>query len=117
MIVFLERSHYMKRIISIVLVAVMIISVCGMAAFAVEPRAAFFCPRCGGTGYTVVGEEDGVTTVSSCDGYTGSHKHFTICIVDYAICESCQHTWVVTSFVKSIWCCGLEQFIYYSSIG
>ena len=31
----------MKRIISIVLAAVMIVSMCGMAAFAVEPREAF----------------------------------------------------------------------------
>ena len=103
----------MKRIISIVLVAVMIMSVCGMAAFAAEPRAAYYCPRCGGTGYTLWEQRESAEYVASCSRADYYHRHLNVALVDKATCEDCQSSWVVNYYRTGIWCYEVDEWIYF----
>lgn len=102
----------MKRIISFIIILSIILSLCGIVSLAAEKRAAFFCPRCGGSGYTMWNQSESVITVPYCVYKPGvSHKHVLISTVDTAVCDDCNYTWVVDSYLTSEWCAPTDQLI------
>jgi len=113
----MKGGYDMKRFLAFIIAVAVVFSICGTVAFAAEKRAAFFCPRCGGTGYTTWSQEEGAHFYDSCDYYDGEHSHVTFCTVDTATCEDCQHYWVVKSVITSIWCNGIDRKIYSNLTG
>ena len=107
----------LKRTVAVLIVLVMIVSIVGMTAHAVEPRTTFICPACGGGAYGVVDEDGKVPcpskTVASCSEASWSHKHTPYLVTTDYYCGDCG-TYVrsTTSYGRKEYCSVVGSDIY-----
>lgn len=93
-----QEVTFMKRILSLLLAVVLILSVAVLPALAAQDaeQSSFICPACGGTCYEDMDLEPlEVVVTTTCVSSSVSHRHRNVYLAQFATCDTCGYQLLV----------------------